>query len=249
MLTCVVIPHFDHFEEFQQMLPGLVTQGLPLIVVDDGSSNQTYNALTHLLDEYAPESILIRHADNLGKGEAVVTGLRFALDAGYTHALQIDADGQHDSGAIALLVAAATRHQDSIICAEPVFDESIPTLRFYARYITLYLCWLQTLSTEIRDAMCGFRLYPLQQVVALAEKSRLGKHMSFDSEILVRAVWAGIPLKFIPAEVTYPESGRSHFRMIRDNLELSWMHTRLVLGMIFRLPKLLRRRRFQRDTR
>jgi glycosyltransferase involved in cell wall biosynthesis len=248
MLTCVVIPHFDHFEEFQQMLPGLVAQGLPLVVVDDGSSNQIYSALTRLLDEYAPGSILIRHADNLGKGEAVVTGLRFALDAGYSHALQIDADGQHDTGAIALLVAAGNRHQDRIICAEPIFDESIPTIRYYARYITLYFCWLEALSTEIRDAMCGFRLYPLQQVVALAEKSRLGKHMSFDSEALVRAVWAGIPLEFIPVQVTYPEGGRSHFRMIKDNLEITWMHTRLVLGMILRLPKLLLRRRSRRDT-
>ena len=121
-------------------------------------------------------------------------------------------------------------------------------IRYYARYITLYFCWLEALSTEIRDAMCGFRLYPLQQVVALAEKSRLGKHMSFDSEALVRAVWAGIPLEFIPVQVTYPEGGRSHFRMIKDNLEITWMHTRLVLGMILRLPKLLLRRRSRRDT-
>jgi len=248
MLTCVVIPHFDHFDEFQQTLPGLVAQGLPLVVVDDGSSNQTFSALTRLLDEYAPGSVLIRHVDNLGKGGAVMTGLRSALDAGYTHALQIDADGQHDTEGIELLVAAATRHQDSIICAEPIFDESIPTLRFFARHITLYFCWLEALNTEIRDAMCGFRLYPLQKVVALADKSRLRKHMSFDSEILVRAVWAGIPFKFIPVQVIYPEGGRSHFRMIRDNLEISWMHTRLLLGMIIRLPELLRRRRSRRNT-
>ena len=248
MLTCVVIPHFDHFDEFQQMLPGLVAQELPLVVVDDASSNQTYDALVRLLDEYAPRSILIRHAENLGKGGAVMTGLRSALDAGYTHALQIDADGQHDTGAIALLVATASRHQDSIICGEPVFDKSISKLRFYARYITLYFCWLEALSTDIRDAMCGFRLYPLQQVAALVEKSHPGKRMSFDSEILVRAVWAGIPLKFVPVQVTYPEGGRSHFRMIRDNLEISWMHTRLVLGMIIRLPELLRRRRQRRNT-
>lgn len=248
MLICVVIPHFEHLEEFQKMLPGLVAQGLPLVVVDDASSDQTCAALARLLNDSAPGSVLIRHADNLGKGAAVITGLRSALDAGYTHAVQIDADGQHDTGEIALLVATATRYPDSFICAQPVFDDSISTLRFYARYLTLFFCWLETLSTEIRDAMCGFRLYPLQRAVALVEKSHPGKRMGFDPEILVRAVWAGIPLRFIPVRVTYLEGGRSHFRMIRDNLEISWMHTRLLVGMIFRLPELLRQKRSRRNS-
>jgi len=243
MLICVVIPHFEHLEEFQRMLPGLVAQGFPLFVVDDASSTQTCDALARLLRDKAPGSILIRHASNRGKGAAVITGLKSALEAGFSHALQIDADGQHDTGDIAVLVATATRFPDSFICAEPVFDQSISTLRYYARYLTLFFCWLETLSTEIHDAMCGFRLYPLNRVVKLAEKSHPGKRMSFDPEILVRAVWAGIPLRFIPVKVIYPEGGRSHFRMVRDNVEISWMHTRLVVGMIMRLPGLLRRRR------
>ena len=89
-----------------------------------------------------------------------MTGLKAALDAGYTHALQIDADGQHDVGDIAVFCAAVTGHQDSIICGQPVFNDNISTLRFYARYITLSFSWLESLCTEIRDALCGFRLYP-----------------------------------------------------------------------------------------
>jgi glycosyltransferase involved in cell wall biosynthesis len=247
MLTCVVIPHYDHLDQFRQMLPELVEQGFPLVVVDDASLIQSFHELTQLLDEYSPGSTLIRHSENLGKGAAVMTGLRFALDAGYTHALQIDADGQHNIEGVTLLAAAATRHQDSIICALPVFDESIPRLRFYARYITLFFCRLETLSTEILDAMCGFRMYPLQRVVDLAERNKLAKRMAFDPEILVRAVWAGISLRFIPVQVTYPPDGKSHFRFFRDNLEISWMHTRLILGMIIRLPGLLRRDRSRRN--
>lgn len=247
MLTCVVIPHYDHLDQFRQMLPELVEQGFPLVVVDDASLSQSFHELTQLLDEYAPGSTLIRHSENLGKGAAVMTGLRFALDAGYTHALQIDADGQHNIEGVALLAAAATRHQDSINCALPVFDESIPRLRFYARYITLFFCRLETLSTEILDAMCGFRVYPVQRIVALAERSKPAERMAFDPEILVRAVWAGIPLRFSPVQVTYPPDGKSHFRFIRDNLEISWMHTRLLLGMIIRLPGLLRRGRSRRN--
>jgi hypothetical protein len=95
--------------------------------------------------------------------------------------------------------------------------------------------------------MCGFRMYPLQRVVDLAERSKPAKRMAFDPEILVRAVWAGISLRFIPVQVTYPPDGKSHFRFFRDNLEISWMHTRLILGMIIRLPGLLRRDRYRRN--
>lgn len=243
MLTCVVVPHFDHFEQFRQMLPELVEQGFPLVVVDDASPSQSFKALARLIDDHAPSSILIRHTENLGKGGAMMTGFRAALDAGYTHAVQVDADGQHDVNAIALLTAVATTHQDSIICGQPVFDESVSTLRFLARYITLFFSWLETLSTEIRDAMCGFRSYPLIRVVRLVEESKPGMGMVFDPEILVRAVWADIPVRFIPVKITYPEDGKSHFRYLRDNIKISWMHTRLILGMLIRLPRLIRRDR------
>jgi len=243
MLTCVVIPHFDHFEQFRVLLPSLVELGVPLIVVDDASPCSSFDSLHHLLTDEAPGSILVRHSENTGKGGAVMTGLKAALEAGYTHAFQVDADGQHNPDSIALLAETAILHQDSIICGQPVYDESISTLRYYSRYITLYFCWLETLSTEIRDAMCGFRCYPLKLLVALAEDSRPGMGMVFDPEILVRAVWAGISLRFIPVQTTYPETGKSHFHYIRDNLKISWMHTRLILGMLIRFPVLIRRLR------
>ncbi|MGA9573133.1 MAG: glycosyltransferase family 2 protein, partial [Lysobacterales bacterium] len=165
MLTCIVIPHYDHLEQFQKILPRLVAQGFPLLVVDDGSPEQSFAALASLLDELAPQSILVRHSENQGKGGAVMTGLATALEAGFTHVLQIDADGQHDIDGIRKLVAFAERFPDSMICGQPVFDKSISQLRYYSRYITLYLVWLETLSTEIRDALCGLRLYPLTQTM------------------------------------------------------------------------------------
>ncbi len=249
MLICVVIPHFDHLEQFKKMLPELVAQGFPLVVVDDASPSQSFDGLTRFLDDHAPGSTLIRHTGNLGKGGAVMTGLRAALDAGFTHALQVDADGQHNLGDIPVLCAAASRHQDSIICGQPVFDENISMLRFYARFITLSLSWLESLSTEIRDALCGFRLYPLRQVVALLDGSKPGKRMAFDPEILVRALWADVPLYFVPVNVSYPEDGKSHFHYVRDNIEISWMHTRLIFGMLLRLPELIRRNRSRRIRR
>ena len=171
-----------------------------------------------------------------------MTGLRAALDAGFTHALQIDADGQHDPEDLPVLCAVGSRYQDSIICGKPLFNGNIAPLRFYARYITLSLSWLESLGTEIQDALCGIRLYPLEQVVALLDDSKPGTRMAFDPEILVRALWADIPLYFVPVNVNYPVNGKSHFHYVRDNIEISWMHTRLIFGMLSRLPDLVRRR-------
>ena len=242
MNVCIVVPHYDHFEQFSQYLPKLAASGLPLIVVDDASPAEAVDALATLLEGDEFKTTLIRHEQNQGKGGTVATGLRAALAAGYTHAVQVDADGQHDSRSIESLVAEATTHPDSIICGEPVFDGSKSTVRYYARYITLFLVWLESLSTEIRDALCGFRLYPLARVVTIMDRARIGRRMAFDPELLVRAVWAGVPLYYVPVRVVYPEGGRSHFHYFRDNAEISWMHTRLLLGMVLRLPVLLIRK-------
>ena len=184
----------------------------------------------------------MRHERNQGKGSAVTTGLVTALEAGFTHALQIDADGQHDVAYIDDLRALSAEYPSAIVCGEPVFDESISKLRYYGRYLTHALVWLETLSTNIRDAMCGFRIYPTGPVVALIQRKAPGRRMDFDPELLVRASWASIPIHYAPVEVRYPEGGASHFRYLRDNVIISWMHTRLIFGMLLRLPMLLWRK-------
>ena len=246
---CIVIPHYEHVEQFSEMLEKLVGENLPIIVVDDASTEPVFQELKALLEATAPGTVLLRHASNQGKGGAVMTGLRAAREAGYSHALQIDADGQHNSADIPRFVSTATRHPDALVCGQPVFDESVSRLRYYARYLTLFLSWLESLDTVIRDALCGFRVYPLTLVVPVIERSRLGRRMAFDPEILVRCVWAGIELRYLPVEVRYPEGGRSHFHYFRDNVEISWMHTRLIIGMLLRLPLLLTRSALSRRGR
>lgn len=242
MKACAVVPHYDHVDQFSRMLPGLVAQGLPIIVVDDASPDEEFVRLRRLLAEVAPDAMLERRAENAGKGGAVMTGLKAARAAGYSHALQIDADGQHDVGDIPRFIEAGTAAPDSLICGQPVFDDSISALRYYGRFLTISLNWLETLSKDIKDGLCGFRLYPLDQVVPLIERSSPGTRMAFDPEILVRSVWTGIRLVYIPVEVRYPETGRSHFHYLRDNAEITWMHTRLIAGMLLRLPMLLLRK-------
>jgi hypothetical protein len=240
--ACVLVPHYDHVDQFRRMLPALVEQGLPLLVVDDASPTAAFAALGLLLDELAPDALLVRRAENGGKGAAVWTGLQAAFDAGFSHALQVDADGQHDVNAVPRFVTAGSDRPAALICGRPRFDDSISPLRYYGRFLTLFLAWLQTLGRDIEDAMCGFRLYPLAATLELNALNRFNRRMGFDPEVLVRAVWAGIPLQYIDVSVRYPEQGRSHFHYLRDNAELTWMHIRLLAGMLLRLPLLLMRK-------
>lgn len=239
---CVLVPHYDHVEQFRRMLPLLVEQGLPLLVVDDASPTAAFAELGVLLDELAPEALLVRRTENGGKGAAVWTGLQAAFDAGFSHALQVDADGQHDVTAIPRFIAAGRQQPNALICGRPKFDDSISALRYYGRFLTLFLSWLESVSRDIEDAMCGFRLYPLAATLRLNALNRFNQRMGFDPEVLVRAVWAGIPLHYVDVTVCYPEQGRSHFHYLRDNVEIAWMHIRLLAGMLPRLPRLVMRK-------
>jgi hypothetical protein len=136
-----------------------------------------------------------------------------------------------------------------VICGRPVFDASIPKVRFVSRYITHVLVWLQTLSvTAVRDSMCGFRLYPLRTVLEVVDRDGVGRRMDFDVELLVKLTWRGRVLRWIDTRVSYPADGVSHFRMLWDNLRLAGMHVRLVFGMLWRAPMLIWRRSRHTNT-
>ena len=239
MRVCLVIPHHDHVPQFSTLLPRLANFELPLFVTDDASPAIAYSQLQELLQRTAPGTTLLRHEANQGKGSAVLTAFHAAWEAGFTHAVQIDADGQHDVDDLPRLLAEVRDNPCALVCGAPVFDETISLLRRRGRLITYALCRLETLSPAIKDAMCGFRAYPLAKVIPLMEKSRVSRRMGFDPEILVRACWAGMELRFVPVRVTYPKDGRSHFRYFSDNVEIGWMHTRLICGMFVRLPGLV----------
>lgn len=238
MIRCTgVIPVYDHERAVGAVVEGVVAAGLPCVLVDDGSGPACAQELDRLAAGVAGVT-LVRLPRNLGKGGAVMAGLRAAHAAGCTHALQIDADGQHDVADVARFVGAAAANPEAVVCGRPVFDASIPRSRLYGRYLTHALVWLNTLSFEIPDTMCGFRVYPLAPVIALLDSARLGERMDFDIEILVRLHWRGQRFVWLPTRVAYPADGVSHFRMLRDNLLISRVHGRLFLGMLARLPRL-----------
>ncbi|MFU0930952.1 glycosyltransferase family 2 protein [Kluyvera cryocrescens] len=238
---CVLIPCYNHGAMMADVLARLRPFHLPCIVVDDGSDADTQQTLARLAAENA-HLTLIRLPENAGKGAAVVCGLRAAAEAGFSHAVQVDADGQHAIEDIPKLLAEAKRHPTALISGQPIYDDSIPRARLYGRWVTHIWVWIETLSLTLKDSMCGFRVYPLAPTLALAEQVLLGKRMDFDTEVMVRLYWQGNDSYFIPTRVTYPADGLSHFDALKDNLRISWMHTRLFFGMLPRVPQLLFRR-------
>jgi glycosyltransferase involved in cell wall biosynthesis len=240
---CVVIPVYNHERAVSEVADDVVRQGLPCILVDDGSSA----ACAAVLDELAaaaPNHItLMRHPVNRGKGGAVLTAIRHAARLGYTHALQIDADGQHRVGDIPHFLEQAAAHPRALVVGCPEYDPSAPPLRLWARYLTHVWVSINTLSCQIKDSMCGFRVYPLAPLVALDQRCHLGERMNFDIEVLVRLYWNGLEIINVPTRVTYPKNGVSHFRAWADTWLISRAHALLFLGMLQRLPTLIARNR------
>lgn len=235
---CLVVPHYNHDRQFLQFLPLLEQHQLPIVIVDDGSSEHSVAAIRNYT-KGKTNIHLTQHAHNRGKGAAVKTGLVFARILGFDYAIQIDADGQHNHSDIEKFIATSRENPQAIICGKPVFDDSVPKARLHGRKITTFFVALETLSRKIKDGLCGFRVYPLGQVERILDRYRIGCRMDFDTELLVKAIWANVPLVFIDTKVIYPEQGVSNFNYVRENLLLIKLHTRLLLGMIVLIPLLL----------
>ena len=237
---CAVVPIYNHGDTIARTANALAAHGLPVFIVDDGSDAATRATLDALVDT-RPDLQLIRLPRNAGKGAALAAGFIAAHEAGYSHVLQIDADGQHDTADVPRFLAEARADPAAMVCGRPVYDDSVPRARLYGRYLTHACVWAETLSFAIADSMCGYRLYPLGETRAEIARKPMPARMDFDTEIAVRLYWRGVPVRNVPTRVIYPENGLSHFRMWRDNVRISAMHTRLLLGMLPRAPGLILR--------
>ena len=235
---CAVIPSFNHSAKLARITAALLAKNIAVIIVDDASAAEHSTVLAEI--SYGDDNIhLISHHVNQGKGGAVITGLMAAKKLGFSHALQIDADGQHDLNDIEALLQLSAQYPLALISGKPVYDDSIPKGRLWGRSITHFWVHIETLSLQVKDTMCGFRVYPLATSCQLITQVSLGKRMDFDIEIMVRLFWRNVDIKFVPTKVDYPEDGQSHFRALHDNVLISWLHTRLVIGMLMRFPYLV----------
>jgi len=238
----ILIPVYNHEQAIGNTLHDILQYSYPVFLVDDGSDAACRDTLRALADGCSERVELLRLEKNGGKGAAVKAGFRDLLAAGYSHALQVDADGQHDLSDLEAFMSVGKDNPSALITGLPLYDESVPKARYYSRYLTHIWVWINTLSLEIKDSMCGFRLYPLVDIVQLLNQENCGDRMDFDPEVIVRWSWRGGHIKNIETKVHYPSNGLSHFNVFHDNLLISWMHTRLFFGMLKRLPAILWRR-------
>lgn len=223
----------------------------PVWVVVDGSDDGSDDALVRMAAGDRGLRVLIRDV-NGGKGAAVLDGLREAHAAGFTHALTMDADGQHAAEAIGDFMALSAANPEAMILGVPVFAADAPRLRVVGRRVSNGWANLETLWQGIGDSLFGFRVYPIVPLLAVMQRTRWMRRFDFDPEAAVRLCWQGVPVINRPAPVRYfrrEEGGVSHFRYARDNALLTFMHTRLMLGFLMRLPLLLARRLRLRSSR
>ncbi|WP_305816783.1 glycosyltransferase family 2 protein [Photobacterium leiognathi] len=237
---CFLIPCYNHGATVPAVIDALTSYGFPIIIVDDGSELATRKILSEQAKR--PNITIVTLPKNQGKGGAVIAGIKQADRLGFSHALQIDADGQHDLAALPKLLEASQAHPEALISGQPIYDDSVPKSRLYGRYATHIWVWIETLSFNIKDSMCGFRSYPIRPIVNVINHNKLGLRMDFDTEIMVRFYWDNGDIRFIDTKVIYPENGISHFDALWDNVKISWMHTKLFFGMLPRIPKLIKRK-------
>jgi glycosyltransferase involved in cell wall biosynthesis len=236
----VLIPSFNSGGKLIETVAAAICHWQPVWVVIDGSTDGSGDRLAGLA-AIEPQLRVIRRRKNGGKGAAVLDGLRAAADAGFTHVLVMDADGQHPAASIAEFMRLSSEHPAAMILGVPVFDHSAPRIRILGRKLSNALTRLVTLQT-IKDSLFGFRVYPLIALLSIMEATSSMRGFDFDPEAVVRLSWEGVAAINQPAPVRYfraGEGGVSHFRYRRDNLLLAGMHLRLGAGFLLRLPRLL----------
>jgi glycosyltransferase involved in cell wall biosynthesis len=240
----VLIPSYDTGARVYQTVREARAQWRPVWVVVDGSTDGSAEGLQRLA-EGDPGLRVFVLPHNQGKGAAVLHGLQQAQAAGFTHALTMDADGQHPADLIPAFMQASMARPEVMVLGRPVFDASAPLLRVRGRKVSNAWTNLETLGAGVADSLYGFRVYPVAALVAVMRGQRWMRRFDFDTEAVVRLAWRGVkpvnvdaPVKYLRAE----EGGVSHFRYGRDNLLLTWMHTRLMVGFVWRLPLLLWKR-------
>lgn len=240
----VLIPSYNTGPKVYETVAAARAAWTPVWVVVDGSTDGTAEGLQRLAATDPGLHVCVLPA-NVGKGAAVLNGLQQAAAAGFSHALTMDSDGQHPPQLIGAFMQASLQRPEAMILGRPIFDASAPLLRVRGRRVSNWWTNLETLGAGVGDSLYGFRVYPVQALAAVMQGQPWMRRFDFDTEAVVRLAWRGVkpinidaPVKYLSAE----EGGVSHFQYGRDNVLLSWMHTRLMVEFVLRLPLLLWRK-------
>ena len=223
--TVAIIPCYRHDNTLFNVIKEVQKNISDVIVVDDGNEKSVADNINAIAKQFA-NVIVLTNEINIGKGGSVAKAIHFANVKGYSHAIQIDADGQHNAEDIKKILRLCKENPDCVISGAPIYDDDAPRSRVIGRKITNFFVHIETLSFMIKDAMIGFRAYPVNITDKIITEHNLKSRMTFDIEILVRLAWSGIKVLFFDTKVEYPKNGISNFKAI-DQLRISWMHTKL----------------------
>jgi glycosyltransferase involved in cell wall biosynthesis len=230
---CVVIPVFNHALTVERVARE-AREYFPVIVVNDGSTDGTGKILAAQTG-----IIVVTLPRNQGKGAALRGGFAEAEKRGFTHAITIDADGQHATGEMPEFAAAARRQPEALVIGvRDLAKERAPRGRRVTNNISSFWFKVET-GMALADTQCGYRCYPLPAINRLRVKSQ---RYAYELEVMVKAAWAGVPLVAQPVSADYaaPTSRLSHFNPWSDLARISLLHARLSI-QTFCVPALLRR--------
>lgn len=232
----VIIPSYNSGKRLLSTVADALAAWKPVWVVDDGSDDGSVEAV---LERFGGEECLrvVRNPRNRGKGAAVLEGAGLAFQGGFTHALALDADGQHPCGNIGEFMRLSEENPAALVAGLPRFGDEAPKLRLYGRKLTIFLVWVEVGGSKLRDPLFGFRVYPLKSFLEAMCTTRWARRYDFDAEAGVRMAWAGVPVLNVPANCRYlsaSEGGVSHFRYVPDNLRMIALHARLITELLVR---------------
>ena len=234
---CFVIPYYNHPKTIIALTEILKPFGLSIIIVNDGSNQESSDILKQLNASIVGDGVelathnqiyIFNRIQNGGKGAALKDGLKIAKKMGFSHIFQIDADMQHDLSKIEFFLNTSKKNESHLVCAMPIYDENAPKSRLYGRKITDFWVYINTLGGDIKDSMCGMRIYPID--IVFDSLKSCGNRMDFDIDILLYAVKNGAKFTWIEVEVKY-ESSVSHFKVFRDNVLISLTHAKHFLSL------------------
>ena len=240
----VLIPSYNPGNRVYETIRTARQHWNPVWVVIDGSTDGSVERMLALAAD--DDGLKIVHLPvNQGKGAAVLHGIELAQKQGYTHVLTMDSDGQHPATLIPRFMAKSAESPHHMILGKPVFDANAPSIRVKGRKISNWWANAETLWAGIGDSLFGFRVYPIAPLRDIMRKQAWMRRFDFDPEAVVRLCWYGVKPINLPAPVQYfsaEQDGVSHFNYLRDNVLLTWMHIRLCIGFLLRLPVLIVRR-------
>lgn len=237
---CFLIPVYNHAALLEQTIPRFLKFGIPLILIDDGSNAENKTILKRIKNDH-PDIVLINNAKNSGKGVAIKQGIAYCKQHAIDFAFQVDADNQHSLAAVPVFMSKS-KTQTTIkhaIIGYPIYDSTVPAIRRDARKVSNFFVSVTTLTPNVRDSLCGFRIYPVAKTWKIYRNPFISKRMPIDMELLTRLYWKGVSIIYMPVDVTYPENGSSHYKAFRDTVILSAKHALLCCEMLFRFPVIL----------